>query len=75
MFHYSCYLAFHVVFKSVDIKGVFTMAKFLGKNISNGTAHFKNHKQLFEYQHLLLLKVRLHWRDFAGDFALSWHVK
>ncbi len=21
------------------------------------------------------VKVRLHWRDFAGDFALSWHVK
>jgi hypothetical protein len=20
------------------------------------------------------LKVRLHWRDFAGDFALSWHI-
>lgn len=35
MFHYSCYVAFLVVFKSVDIKGVFTMAKFLGKNIGN----------------------------------------
>ncbi len=28
----------------------------LSKDIYNGTAHFKKCKQLFEYQHLLLLR-------------------
>jgi hypothetical protein len=25
--------------------------------------------------HIIGLKVHLHWHDFTGDFALSWHVK
>jgi hypothetical protein len=37
--------------------------------------NFLRRQLILQYSKTVSLKVRLHWRDFAGDFALSLLIK